>query len=177
MNHKNIQHYFRQCAGVFRPDSDTLLPQCTVFICFPKEVEGRLLPEQLAVSIPEIMQKISSERGKINLLSYKFATFTPIVTENESPCVRCMVRPNYTKIFKFGTWKSLLWGYAMWGSFFKNCKLFKKLLAKPFYSKGERGVASCCNLLDVWSFFPEVTGNVHLVESYTNIINSRPWRL
>lgn len=113
VNHKNIQHYFRQCAGVFRPNSDTLLPQCTVFICFPKEVEGRLLPEQLAVSIPEIMQKISSERGKINLLSYKFATFTPIVTENESPCVRCMVRPNYTKIFKFGTWKSLLWGYAM----------------------------------------------------------------
>lgn len=59
----------------------------------------------------------------------------------------------------------------------KKKQTFQKLLAKPFYSKGERGVASCCKLLDVWSFFPEVTDNVHLVEIYTNIINSRPWRL
>ena len=77
VNHENIQHYFRQCIGVFRHDSDTLLPQCTAFICFPKENVGRLLPEQLAVSILEIMQKLASERGKINLLTYKFATLTP----------------------------------------------------------------------------------------------------
>ena len=74
---------------------------------------GRLLPEQLAVSILEIMQKLASERGKINLLSYEFATLIAIVTERASPCVRCMVRPNYTKTFKFGTQKSLLRGYAI----------------------------------------------------------------
>ena len=122
VNHKNIQHYFRQCTSVFRLDSDTLLPQCTVFICFLKEDEGRLLPEQLAVSIPEITQKIVSERGKINLPSYRFATLTPIVSENASPCARCMVRPNNTETFKFGTQKSLLWGYARRCSFLKKKK-------------------------------------------------------
>lgn len=149
VNHENIQHYFKQCTGVFRPDSDTLLPQCTVLICFLKEDEGRLLPEQLIVSTPEITQKIVSERGKINLPSYRFATLTPIVSENASLCAQCMLKPNNTKTFKFGTQKSLLRGYARRGSFFKKKRNLFKNLAKPFYSKGERGVDSCCNLLGV----------------------------
>lgn len=61
-----------------------------------------------------------------NYLPHTDLTLTPIVSENASPCTQCMLRPNNTKTFKFGTQKSLLRSYVKEAHSFKKNAISSK---------------------------------------------------